>query len=237
MTRRGFIKRTAATAMAVVLALHAFESEAVAADAGGSSGEYLLELSGWPEANITYTAPDGHQEVEFGDIDQITAPANSNGYTWSVTSRARVSPNAIASTKQADDEFHFMDTSFGVTITVAIRVYQGATLVYQNTITSSGSLSASLADPVKGLVSGSASNNSSANGTYRSTIGGQEYGIHISSTAADGNPDPLSTSVSPMVGLYISVYEIGTGSGGGDTTILAAPNSVSFTWNSFWVPK
>lgn len=235
MTRRGFIKRTAATALAVVLAMNAFEAEAAAGDEGGSSGEYLLELSGWPEANITYWGPDGHQEVEFGDIDQHSNPVNYGGYTWIISSRTRVTPNHIVSTKQADDEFHFMDSAFGVSTTVTIRLYSGATVAFASTVTASGSLSASIADPVKGLVSGSASNTSPNNGLTFSQMGGKTYGIHISATAIDGNSDPLGTSVSPSVGLSISIYE--RPENAVDIPVTSASNSVSFTWNSFWVPK
>lgn len=138
MTRRGFIKRTAATALAVVLAMNAFEAEAAAADEGGSSGKYLLELVGWPEANITYWAPDGHQEIEFNNIDKKNPPENYGGYGWEISSVAFVSPNEIASTKQADGNFHFMTSSFSVNITAKVKMYQGQALVYESAFPASG---------------------------------------------------------------------------------------------------
>lgn len=120
ITRRSFIKRTTATALAVVLALNALSTEALAADGEGSSGEWEIETTG--------SSFPSHKEDagEAGDVwvfDEYTATQvlnNNNGWTLTVT--LRVTPDCSIPSTEIDNENHYINSAIGFSVYAECRI-------------------------------------------------------------------------------------------------------------------
>lgn len=130
ITRRSFIKRTSTTVIVTALALHAFRSEALAANAGSSSGRETIKVTAWPPCvclSESIMQIDNQEWLDTGTWD---------GKTVSLYTKGEVSPDYI----EPDGSGNYLYSSFSIVFTFTVTIRNGTSIVYNG----SGTLSSSV---------------------------------------------------------------------------------------------